>query len=267
MKEAEKKALRLFRKMTRKSAELRLVDADNNYGLYIKNFCKEKVSKGFVNWLVSQDWLSSRNNMYTLSDAGRKWLLRQNSKQSSFQEQHRSLRITEIDESKKTVQINDLESPLAWLRRRKDRHGQPMIDDAQYEAGERLRRDFTFAQMSASVTANWSITSAPLKKRKHGASGNHNIIPGDSAIDAKKRFYEAVDSIGPELSSLVVEICCYLKGIEETEKALGLPKRSGKIVLQIGLSGLARHYGVENGTVASNHYRIDNSDGGISPDL
>lgn len=267
MKEAEKRALRLFKKMTRKSAALKLIPDDKAYGLYIRNACKEKVSIGFVNWLINQDWLTAYNNTYTLSETGRKWLLRQNSKQSSFQEQHRLLRIAEVKEINNPIQINDLESPLAWLRRRKDKRGQPMIEEIQFEAGERLRRDFTHARMSASITANWSLTSPALKKRKHGASGNHNRIPGDNAIDAKKRFYEAVDAIGPEVSSLVVDICCYLKGMEDTEKALGLPKRSGKIVLQIGLSSLARHYGLEGKTSAANHYNIENTNGFSSPEL
>src|SRR5215218_3024370 len=35
------------------------------------------------------------------------------------------------------VRMNAEESPLDWLRRRKDRDGTPMIDDASYQAGER----------------------------------------------------------------------------------------------------------------------------------
>ena len=37
---------------------------------------------------------------------------------------------------------------IAWLRRRKDRDGEAMISQAQFDAGERLRADFWFAQMT-----------------------------------------------------------------------------------------------------------------------
>jgi len=49
------------------------------------------------------------------------------------------------------------ESPLAWLARRKDKDGQPMLTDAEFDAGEKLRADFWFAQMTPRVTANWSL--------------------------------------------------------------------------------------------------------------
>ena len=53
-------------------------------------------------------------------------------------------------------EINVAESPLAWLARRRDRDGRPMISGVQFEAGERLRADLRFAEMTPRVTANWS---------------------------------------------------------------------------------------------------------------
>ncbi|HZX86299.1 MAG TPA: DUF6456 domain-containing protein, partial [Reyranella sp.] len=50
------------------------------------------------------------------------------------------------------------ESPLAWLARRRGRDGKTFIDATQLLAGERLRVDFTRAQMMPRLSADWSGT-------------------------------------------------------------------------------------------------------------
>jgi Domain of unknown function (DUF6456) len=64
----------------------------------------------------------------------------------------------------------------------------------------------------------------------------------DEVIAAKERVMRAV---GPELSQVLVDICCELKGLEEAERSHDWPQRAGKVVLQLALTRLARHYGLD----------------------
>ena len=134
------------------------------------------------------------------------------------------------------------ESPLAWLRRRKDKDGRPMISATQFEAGERLRADYTFGQLMPSVTARWSPVGAGDGRPR--SAGNSAADLTDNALAARERVRRALDAVGPELAGILVDVCCYLKGLETAEKAQGWPLRSAKVVLQLALQSLARHYGL-----------------------
>lgn len=134
------------------------------------------------------------------------------------------------------------ESPLAWLARRKDKDGRPMLSEEEVDAGEKLRRDFWFAQMTPRTTANWSL----LLSAGGGIRRAPDLGPDlrDSVIAAQERVRRALAAVGPELAGVLVDVCCHLKGLEASEKASGWPQRSGKIILQIALRQLARHYGL-----------------------
>jgi hypothetical protein len=53
---------------------------------------------------------------------------------------------------------------------------------------------------------------------------------------------EALRDLGPGLGDVALRVCCFLEGIETTERRLGWAARSGKIVLRIALQRLKRHY-------------------------
>ncbi|MBS0269042.1 MAG: DNA replication protein [Proteobacteria bacterium] len=143
---------------------------------------------------------------------------------------------------RQTPERNLAESPLAWLARRKDKDGRPMLSEAEFDAGEKLRADFWFAQMTPRVTANWS----QLLSGGGGSKGAPDIGPDirDSVIAAHERVKRALAAVGPDLAGVLIDVCCHLKGLEVSEKASGWPQRSGKIILQIALRQLARHYGM-----------------------
>lgn len=141
--------------------------------------------------------------------------------------------------------VNADESPIAWLRRRKDRSGEAMISQAQFDAGERLRADFFFAQMTPRTTTNWSSLSPRRRGRRGGAARHAGADMLDNAAAAAERVRRALSAVGPELSGVLIDVCCHLKGLEEAEREAGWPQRSAKIVLQLALTRLARHYGLE----------------------
>lgn len=134
--------------------------------------------------------------------------------------------------------FNDAESPLTWLRTRKDKAGQPLISDAQYLAGEKLRMDFERALMARRTTTNWDMAGAPSR------GGNAMAELSDGAIAARQRYIKALEAVGPELASILTQVCCLSAGLEQAERVLNLPQRSGKAVLGLALTSLARHYGL-----------------------
>jgi hypothetical protein len=134
--------------------------------------------------------------------------------------------------------VDASESPLAWLARRKGRDGRALIDPIQLQAGERLRADVTLAQMLPRITANWT-SSVACARRSDGGAMNFS----EAAIAARQRVDRAIGVLGPEFTGLLLDVCCFLKGLEDVERERRWPPRSAKVVLQLGLDRLARHYG------------------------
>jgi Domain of unknown function (DUF6456) len=146
--------------------------------------------------------------------------------------------------SRATAIQNDAESPLAWLRRRKDRDGAEMISQAQFDAGERLRADFWFAQMTPRVSMNWQAMAPSQRGRRSGAVCRTHVDMLEGVAAARERVSRALAAVGPELADVLIDVCCHLKGLEQAERAAGWPQRSGKVVLQLALTRLSRHYGI-----------------------
>ena len=167
-----------------------------------------------------------------VSQAGRSALARAKAApEHAFLAQHRELEVRKGPDGDKVLMDNE-ESPLAWLARRK------LVGAAEFEAGERLRRDLDMGQMLPSVTANWSATVST------SAAGAGRLHMAENLVAARQRVDRALAAAGPDLAGLLVDVCGFLKGLELIEQERGWPRRSAKVALNIALAALARHYGL-----------------------
>ena len=172
-----------------------------------------------------------------LSAEGRAWVARMSGEELAYRLQHGDVRRFSESAADAGRLVDEAESPLRWLSRRKGPDGQPLVDGAEFEAGERLRLDFTRAGMMPSVTSNWrGIVATGGRMSRADLS--------DAALAARDRVARALSALGPELSGIVLDVCCFLKGLEAVEAERGWPQRSAKVVLKMSLSALARHYGI-----------------------
>jgi len=195
-----------------------------------------KVERTTVDAFVARDWVrGSADEGFGLSDAGLGWLKRAECDQASpFAAQHRVITKRKVQDTcglEREVEINELESPIAWLRHR------GLIDAMQYEAGDRLRRDFTLAQLTPRMAADLEAPVVDSGGKSHGEFS-------DIVLAAKQRFLLAMKAVGPGLSDLLFDVCCHLMRLEGVEQEFGWPQRSAKVVLQIALDRLGEHYGL-----------------------
>jgi Domain of unknown function (DUF6456) len=202
------------------------------------------VDKGLLKTARQRGLIQKTSSGWRLSDTGQTWLRRNRPAEKPFPHQHATIvsRRADVDGVPQTVSVNAAESPLAWLHCRKGRDGAPLISDQQYAAGERLRADFTRARLMPRVTSSWSPVTHRVKRRS-GEPGGAAALLG-SAIAARARVNKSLAEVGPELADILVDVCCFLKGLAEIEAANGWPLRSGKLILQLALTRLARHYGI-----------------------
>jgi hypothetical protein len=158
----------------------------------------------------------------------------------SYRAQHLSLaRCEVVDETGPVaVTVDESESPLGWLARRKGRDGAALISAVQLQAGERLRADFTYANLMPRTTSKWDA-AVSTDRRSGGGAGAMT----DTIVAARQRVQLALAAVGPEFSGVLLDVCCFLKGLEDIERERCWPARSAKVVLQLGLDSLARHYG------------------------
>lgn len=134
-----------------------------------------------------------------------------------------------IAKARRTVTVNLGESPLAWL------YARGHIDARLMAAGEALRGDYERAQLPANTTMRWD----PVRVKTTGEVPLEGV---ERQLAAKQRFDGAISAAGRDLEDVLWRVVCAGEGVPETEKALGWPARSGKLVLRIALDRVADFY-------------------------
>ena len=231
--EIAREARRVLRRMIR-GATL-MPDGRGHYMLPARagRHSRSRVSAEIVDVMRRRGWLAPEAGNLAVTPAGKTWMARRGA--NPFLEQHQLLRTRlERDEDGREcyVVVNDAESPLAWLRQ----HG--AVTSTEFEAGERLRRDYTLARLTPRLAAD--LTAPVVSGRRAAVAGT--LLP-DTVLAAKQRFSRAMTAAGPEFSGLLFDVCCDLRGLEECERLRGWPRGSAKLLVKLALDRLAAHYG------------------------
>jgi hypothetical protein len=233
---------RLLRTIARASAATRLANGSLVVPIAAGGIERRiRIGEEVLGEALSQGLVSSTSDGVTLTPEGRARLARASNHEAPFLGQHRPLRRGVVPGSQENVVVDAAESPLAWLRRRRSKAGRSFISDHGFDAGERLRADFTTGNMMPRVTASWDMA---VTSGRHSPS--RQTSHSEVALGAQDRVRSALRSVGPELSGMLVDVCCFLRGLEDVERDRGWPPRSAKVVLSIALDRLAAHYGMSS---------------------
>jgi Domain of unknown function (DUF6456) len=217
------------------------------------------LDEGLLEHMLSLDLIMAYGSKrYVLSRAGHARQKRQGCRTAPFRQQHGVIGaspdalVADAREGALASSVsappplyNFSESPLMWLAKPRGAAKRAWLSGAEFAAGERLRRDFTLAGLEARMGVNWS--ALPLSASSSGG-GEHL---SDVMVAARQRVQKALRLLGVEQSGLVLDVCCFLKGLEVVEMERGWPQRSAKVALKIALATLARHYGLSDEAVGA----------------
>lgn len=151
-----------------------------------------------------------------------------------------------IEGQPQQVDFNDAESPLSSLYRVCKSTGNRFLSHSEYQAGERLRRDFTRGNMMPRISSNWEACVS----QRHRGDRNGISQLNETALASRQRVEQAIAAVGPELADVLIDVCCFLKGMQLVERERSWPARSAKVLLKAALSSLHRYY--SSGTAKAN---------------
>lgn len=249
--ECDDKYRRILRRMAEPGAEL-ITSKDMHKALVLRDEIQTAIlDREMAEQMALRGWIAQSEQIgkvqrYVLVPMGREALRRMvhsspsEEHEASHADQHRKWKKKTIEDPedgrRKSRRVNIAESPLMLLARRRDRNGKLFLTQGMVAAGERLREDFELAQMGPHIAQNWDrfLTA--------GINVSRNPINSGGSEAARNRVAHALRELGPGMGDVVFRVCCFLEGIEMTERRLGWSARSGKIVLRLALMRLEKHY-------------------------
>lgn len=138
--------------------------------------------------------------------------------------------------------VNTSFNVLRRMGMRRGRDGTPLLSASLIEAGERFARDYHAGSTVGPSTQNYSGPNVDGGSR-HDAQARKYA----RQIDSKNRLKSARKALGPKLERIVIAVCCNNHDLDALERAEGWAKRSGLVVLRLGLETLRDHYGTQAG--------------------
>lgn len=249
----EKRHLRVLRFLAAGSASVRPASSELHVLLEAAGRGTIATESAVLGTLVGQGLLVRTSHSIALSSEGAAIAAHLQSSLVRIQDKDHELDLVSVETgSGPALAIANLsESPLAQLARRKGRDGKPFLCDREFRAGERLRSDYTRGQIMPRLGANWGASVSSGRRTGGGA-----VELSDAALSARQRVDNAIAAVGPELSGVLVDICCFLKGLELVETERGWPVRSAKIVLKTALGVLGRHYWPGEDAARHNRHKL-----------
>jgi hypothetical protein len=195
--------------------------------------------------MASSGSVVRKGDLILATDAGLKAGLRATALVAQYQRQHRETEHAALHDGDGPIvaEINLAESPLAQLMRRKGSDGAAFLTRGEFDAGERLRGDYTRAGMMPRLGVDCDRRGSGRARGEPGGMAEMT----DAALAARQRVDRALHTVGPELSGILVDVCCFLKGLETVERERSWPARSAKMMLKAALGVLARHYDPRRG--------------------
>ncbi|MBR9842254.1 MAG: helix-turn-helix domain-containing protein [Rhodobacteraceae bacterium] len=260
----EREALRVLRRLCEPGAVL-AVAQDMEKAVVVREQAGQTertatVDPGIVEAMALKEWLScdapGRISRYHVTAAGRgalnRLLAAEENRATGFAEAQAGFANPHLGEGLEAVggamgaasRFSVADSPLVALARRRDRDGSLFLNADQVWAGERLREDYELAQMGGVEPQDWLAFLEGSAKGRMGKA-DETDLPGA----ARGRVEDALTELGEGLADVALRCCCFLEGLERTEKRLGWSARSGKIVLRIALTRLNEYYRSQAGGV------------------
>ncbi len=209
------------------------------------------VARDVAEVLALREWIAGKTKgrlgRYSITAAGRAELNRQMAQAESQRAQEDVGPAAQGQGARaQTGRAAGAEAPLRVLARRKRGDGEAYLPRALVAAAERFHESFEIARVSGVLGEDLSpllqgqIAVSPTAANAAGATTAQALSRGELALD---HLSKAVRALGPDLAETVILAVCREWGMERVEEALDYPARSGKIVLRIALTTLARHYG------------------------